>query len=123
MIIITDDDGKTDGSLNAYLEKQMHMNGFREDWFIFGGIKPLAPTTINRYKFSACKKMNIRPIKLHEFRHSHASLLQSSDISIQQIKERLGHSDIRITSEVYVHLTNKDKKRITRILNLFRMFF
>lgn len=103
-----------------YLKKY---NDFEYDYFIFGGKKPLSPTSINRYKKLACDKVGIRPIKLHEFRHSHASLLNSSNVSLQQIKERLGHSNINITSDVYVHLTNKDKKRITRILNLFRLFF
>lgn len=93
------------------------------DYYIFGGKKPLAPTTINHYKKIACDKVGIRPIKLHEFRHSHASLLNSSNIPLQQIKERLGHSNVNITSDVYVHLTNKHKKRITRTLNLFRLFF
>ena len=92
------------------------------DYYIFGGKKPLAPTTINRYKNKACLLSGVRPIKLHEFRHSHASLLQSFNFPLQFIKERLGHSDIRVTSDVYVHLTDKNKKRITRILNLLRLF-
>lgn len=93
------------------------------DYFIFGGIKPLAPTTINRYKMEACEKAGLQPIKLHEFRHSHASLLYSSDVDIQSIKERLGHSNINVTMSVYVHLTNKQKKRVTRTLNLLRLIF
>lgn len=92
------------------------------DYYIFGGIKPLAPTTINRYKKKACELANIRPIKLHEFRHSHASLLNSCYVSLQSIKERLGHSDVRVTSDVYVHTTDNNKKRIARILNLLRLF-
>ena len=106
--------------LKEYYIKKYNDKNF--NYYIFGGVKPLAPTTINRYKKEACNKMNIRPIKLHEFRHSHASLLNSSNISLQQIKERLGHSNVNVTSSVYVHLTNKHKKRITRILNLSRLF-
>lgn len=106
--------------LKKYYEQKY--NNYDFDFYIFGGTKPLAPTTINRYKKDACDKMNIRPIKLHEFRHSHASLLNSSNISIQQIKERLGHSNVNVTSSVYIHLTDKHKKRITRILNFSRLF-
>ncbi|MBP3920228.1 MAG: tyrosine-type recombinase/integrase [Bacilli bacterium] len=91
------------------------------DYYIFGGLKPLAPTTINRHKKNACLKANIRPIKLHEFRHSHATLLHSKNVSLQSIKERLGHSNINVTMNVYVHLTDRHKKRITRILNLLRL--
>lgn len=81
----------------------------------------MAPTTINRHKKNACLKANIRPIKLHEFRHSHATLLHSKNVSLQSIKERLGHSNINVTMNVYVHLTDRHKKRITRILNLLRL--
>ncbi len=105
---------------NIYIKKY---NNSSFDYYIFGGMKPLAPTSINRYKLEACNKMNIRPIKLHEFRHSHASLLYNFKIPMQQIKERLGHSNINVTMEFYVHLNDKNKKRITRILNLFRLFY
>lgn len=50
-----------------YIDKYCDSNF---DYYIFGGDKPLAPTTINRYKLSACKKAGIRPITLHQFRHS-----------------------------------------------------
>ena len=93
------------------------------DFYIFGGIKPLAPTTINRYKKIACDRVGIRPIKLHEFRHSHASFLNAYNIPMQQITERLGHSSVSVTSSIYVHLNDNEKKRITRILNFFRLFF
>ena len=54
------------------------------DYYIFGGVKPLAPTTINRYKIKACEKAKLKPIKLHEFRHSHASLLYLRGITIKK---------------------------------------
>lgn len=100
-----------------YIDKYMDSN---YDYFIFGGLKPLAPTTINRYKIKACIKSNLKPIKLHEFRHSHASLLYNSNIDMQSIKERLGHSNINTTMGVYVHLTKKKEKRVSRTLNFLR---
>lgn len=92
------------------------------DYFVFGGIKPLAPTTINRYKINACNKANLKPIKLHEFRHSHASFLYDNKIPMQAIKERLGHSNINVTMGVYVHLLKRQEKKVLRTLN-FRRFF
>lgn len=103
---------------NFYIKEY---NDFDFDYYLFGGKKPLAPTTINRYKNKACLLSGVRPIKLHEFRHSHASLLNSFNISINDIKDRLGHDDVKITSSVYIHSFDKNKKRITRILNLLRL--
>ncbi len=88
------------------------------DYFIFGGNKPLSPTTINRYKKDACLKANIRPIKLHEFRHSHATLLLNSGISIHDISKRLGHSKISTTLDIYTH--SNQEKRVTSTLNSMR---
>lgn len=105
--------------------KKYYISKYNEDfdYYIFGGIKPLAPTSINRYKLLACSKANIRPIKLHEFRHSHASLLYDNGIDSKSIKERLGHSSIATTMNVYVHLNKRHQKRVLRTLNLLRLIF
>lgn len=47
----------------------------------------------------------LRPIKVHGFRHTHCTLLLESGASIQATKERLGHSDVNTTLEVYTHVT------------------
>jgi len=87
------------------------------DFYIFGGIKPLSPTTINRYKFSVCFKAHLIPITLHGFRHSHATLLLDKGLSIEAISKRLGHSSSDITLRVYTHVTNKQEKRVLQTLN------
>lgn len=105
--------------LKKFYENKYMLKNY--DYFVFGGLKPLAPTTINRHKEKACKLAKMPKIKLHEFRHSHASLLYSNNIDIQSIKERLGHSSIKTTSNIYVHLTEKHKKRVLRKLNFMRI--
>lgn len=92
-------------------------NGATFDYFIFGGSKPLAPTTINRYKIRACNKMNIRPIKLHQFRHSHATYLLNKRIDIHVISKRLGHSKVSTTLDVYTHSNLLQEKRLIKSLN------
>lgn len=90
------------------------------DYYIFGGIKPLAPTTINRYKIKACEKAGIKPIRLHDFRHSHATLLVNKKIPIKVISDRLGHSKTSTTLDVYVHSDETQKKRVLSTLNFVR---
>lgn len=91
------------------------------DYFIFGGIKPLSPTTINRYKLKACKLACIRPITLHQFRHSHATLLLNKGIPIHDISKRLGHSKVSTTLDVYTH--SLQEKRVINTLNSIRFNF
>lgn len=105
--------------LKKYYMQKYNIDDF--DFYIFGGIKPLAPTTINRHKENACKKAHIRPIDLHEFRHSHATLLFDKKISVKAIQGRLGHSSSSITLNTYIHGNNiKQEKKVLLALNSLR---
>lgn len=105
-------------SLKKYYEKVYNKSDY--DYFIFGGVKPLAPTTINRYKIKACQKANLRPITLHQFRHSHATLLLHNGIIVNEISRRLGHSNPSITLNIYTHTDISQEKRVQSTLNSLR---
>lgn len=94
---------------------------FQENWYIFGGKEPLSPTTVERRKNLYCEIANIKKIRLHDFRHSHASLLLSSGVPISAISERLGHSDITTTMNVYIHLIPKDEEKVLTAINTLRL--
>jgi len=51
----------------------------------------------------------LRKIRFHDLRHSCASLLFSHGVSMREIQEWLGHSDISTTSNIYTHLANTAK--------------
>ena len=90
---------------------------FSNDYFIFGGIKPLAPTTIDRYKLLACKKSNLRTITQHQFRHSYATYLISNGIPINVVSKLLGHSNIETTARIYIQQDLSQEKRVLKTLN------
>lgn len=77
------------------------------DYFIFGGKKPLSPTSCNRYKHNACLKTGMFEIKNHEFRHSYATRMCKKK-DIKEVSSSLGHSSISITYDIYVH---KEKRQ------------
>lgn len=56
------------------------------------------------YKLGYAKYAGIKTIRIHNFRHSHASFLANEGINIQDITRRLGHSKIEITWNTYAHL-------------------
>lgn len=89
--------------------------------FIFGGLKPLASTTVNRYKKRACQKANLRPITLHQFRHSHATLLIKNGVMLNEVSRRLGHSKTSTTLNVYCHTSNEQEKKSIKTLNFLRL--
>lgn len=95
-------------------------NDYNYDYFIFGGKAPLAPTTINRYKKKACLEAHIREITLHQYRHSHATLLLQRGMLINEISRRLGHSKVSTTLDIYTHTDLRQEKRVVRTLNSLR---
>lgn len=77
------------------------------DYFIFGGPKPLAPTTIDRHKKSAYDKANLKNITQHEFRHSYATRMIHKNKPIDCVSRSMGHSKVSTTLDVYVHHEKK----------------
>lgn len=88
---------------------------------IFVGEGKVCNSTPNKVLERHCKKIGIEPITVHGLRHTHASLLMGSGVSIASISKRLGHSSINTTQKVYVHLIseleNQDNEQIMRYLS------
>lgn len=55
-------------------------------------------------------------IRIHDFRHSHVSMLIKSEVDTVTIAERLGHSK-QMVENVYGHLFSSKKKEILNVLN------
>ena len=56
-----------------------------------------------------CRKHKFKEIKIHGFRHTHCSLLFESGFTIQEVQDRLGHSDLKTTMSIYAHVTEKQR--------------
>lgn len=76
----------------------------------------MSPTTIGRKKDNYCVKAGVKKIRIHDFRHSHASLLLSKNVPIIVIFERLGHFDINMTLNTYSHMIPKDEDKAINII-------
>lgn len=76
---------------------------FSIDYFIFGGLKPLSPTTIDRYKKCAYEKAHLPSITQHEFRHSYATRMIHKKVPIDVVSRSMGHSKVSTTLDVYLH--------------------
>ena len=101
-----------------YLNKYGYYNN---KFFIFGGIKPIPCTTLDRKKNYYCDKAKVKRIRIHDFRHSHATILHNYGVKPKVIQERLGHSSISTTLDTYVHLNTK--KRNLSVMTIAQDFF
>lgn len=65
------------------------------------------------------KKILGKALTPHVMRHTHVSLLAESGVPLETISRRLGHSNSKITREIYLHVTQKqeqkDRERIAQI--------
>ena len=98
-------------------------NSLRPNQIIFASknnnyLDPLRPNNIQK---RLCKENELKDITIHGFRHTHCSLLFEAGLSIQDVKTRLGHSDIQTTMNIYAHVTKKQKdisaEKFARYLN------
>lgn len=68
------------------------------------------------------QKNGLRKIRFHDLRHSCASLLYANGVSLKEIQEWLGHSDISITLNIYIHLNFTSKiTSVNAILGVYRL--
>lgn len=65
---------------------------------------PLDSNRLTREFRRIVKEAGLPTATLHSLRHCHASLLLAEGVNIKAISERLGHSDVRLTLQVYSHL-------------------
>lgn len=62
-----------------------------------------------RFK-KAIKASGLKDVSLHMLRHSFASMAILNDINIKVVSEMLGHSNISITADTYMHVIDQKKK-------------
>lgn len=62
-------------------------------------------------------KANLKKIRIHDLRHSHASYLINNNVNILAIANRLGHEKIETTLNIYSHLYRESHDYMINILN------
>ncbi len=65
---------------------------------------PLDPSTVSHAFNKVMRKAGLPHIRLHDLRHTHASLLLQAGVHPKIVQERLGHSSIRVTLDTYSHV-------------------
>ena len=66
--------------------------------------EPAKTVCVSPYFRNACLKAHVPPRKFHALRHTHASILLANNVHPKNVQERLGHSSISMTLDLYSHL-------------------
>lgn len=111
---------KLSNGLKTILNDAKKYKDFKEDWFVFGYTKPIPVSVIfnkkNLYVNLAKLDKNIR---VHDFRHSCATLLIHNGADISLVSKWLGHSNISTTYNIYVHVYESDFEKMVSVLDKF----
>ena len=65
---------------------------------------PMNPMTLTASFRRAVSHAPVPRIRLHDLRHTHATLMLEAGVPIRVVSERLGHASIRLTLDVYAHV-------------------
>lgn len=87
--------------------------------YIFGGNKPLEPRTMQyRYK-KLLKEADVNDRNFHILRHTFATNCIENGMDVKALSEILGHADVKITLNRYVHPTMESKRKQMGLLPAF----
>ncbi len=64
----------------------------------------LDPDYLTRHFQTLSKKAKVPEIRLHDLRHTHATLMIAAGVPVKVVSERLGHSTPAFTMTVYQHV-------------------
>ena len=107
---------------NALLEMQ-RINGDKKYVMASSTGKQLTPRNINRLFHSILTQTGLIEqtglCGVHSLRHTFASMLFENNCDIKTISEILGHSDTKVTENIYVHLINQRKINAIKSIDQF----
>lgn len=97
--------------LREHKEKQEAMRAMlgiplKDDDLVFSQLdgKPLLPSTVTHAWIKIVRRTGLEGVRLHDARHSHASLMLKQGTYPKIVSERLGHANIGITLDTYSHI-------------------
>lgn len=104
--------------LQAHKERQQNsIPQWEETGFICGYYRCLRNTSVENENDKYAKAAGIKKIRIHDFRHSHASLLINNGVNVMGVAKRLGHSTAKETLKTYAHLFPTEEEKAISVLN------
>lgn len=89
-------------------------------FLFFNQSTPIGKTTIERNLNNLIDKIGLPHITPHGFRHSNTTWLLQQELTVQeigQVSRRLGHSSVKMTLDIYMHIHNTESEKITNFFD------
>lgn len=101
--------------------KMAYRNVFEDIDLIFSTHtgKPIFPRSLTSEFNRAIKNANVTKIRFHDLRHTHATMCLEAGMSLKEVQDRLGHSSIKTTGDVYAHVTESMKEKSVELFEKY----
>ncbi|MCM1277341.1 MAG: site-specific integrase [Lachnospiraceae bacterium] len=91
---------------------------FNDNYRICGkGETPIRDTSVENHNKKYAKAAGLPHIRIHDYRHSHASFLINKNVNVVVISKRLGHASITETLNTYSHMYKSSEQEALDVLN------
>jgi len=90
------------------------------DWPFYGLVfvtergKPIYGWRLLQMLGAHARRLGLPPVHVHDLRHSAATLMLEAGLTLEDVKQTLGHSTIAITSDVYSHPSKERQHEVAR---------
>lgn len=81
--------------------------------------KIYSDTLLRKYFNEFIEKAGVPKIRMYDLRHSYVTSMMNLGYEIYAISKNIGHNDIRTTSNVYGHLSEKLRKEMAKSTDVF----
>ncbi len=91
-------------------------SAWRDEGWVFAKLdgNHINPNDLTKTFKSLREELGLPTVRLHDLRHTHATLLLQAGVHLKVVQERLGHSTIAITADTYSHVTAGMQKAAAR---------
>lgn len=98
-----------DPQTSKAIEEHRRNHGARQNislgWIFASGDEPLDPAHVSRRFGRLTAEAELPRIRLHDLRHTSASIGLAAGESLIEVSRRLGHSSITVTADIYSHIS------------------
>lgn len=98
------------GEIKGYLDRQYEL---APDERIF----PITDRAVQKKMKQKTEEAKLKPIRVHDLRHSHIALLIEKGLQPLIIAQRVGHDSVNTTMNIYGHLYPNKQKEVADLLN------
>ena len=90
---------------------------FNDDFFVCSDCRPIADSTLYLYRSNMADKVGLKSIRIHDFRHSCASLLINNGANVTLVAKYLGHTKIEETLNTYSHMFSNALDSVVSVID------